>query len=227
MPQGQTWHNGMAERLCKWWERKESCDLIHCLKCLVGVVMRGVLEKWGGGEKQIHLPWEQSSRKVGCGRLRHRWKSWFKIAAGENLSIGMTPVSGAKPAEAKVVMMVSKVFLQKSFLKWGRGTMLQTKICEHKNRPNNSFFYDKNTDAVIFFMNFFLLCCMKLGKQRWWCQTCRCYLQEAPQPAWRACAWRNCRVFWGKNTNNGDGHLIIAQWIRLFNNCSMYTVIGQ
>ena len=143
MPQGQTWHNGMAERLCKWWERKESCDLIHCLKCLVGVVMRGVLEKWGGGEKQIHLPWEQSSRKVGCGRLRHRWKSWFKIAAGENLSIGMTPVSGAKPAEAKVVMMVSKVFLQKSFLKWGRGTMLQTKICEHKNRPNNSFFMIK------------------------------------------------------------------------------------
>jgi len=44
---------------------------------------------------------------VGCERLlglRHWEKIWFKIAAGENLSIGMTPVSGAKPAEAKVMV---------------------------------------------------------------------------------------------------------------------------
>ena len=130
-------------------------------KCVGGAVMRGFLDKWSG-EEQIHLFREQA--KVGCERLlglRHWEKSWFKIAAGENLSIGMTPVSGAKPAEAKVP--------------FNRLSCLQS------------------------------FCDMQPWKYRLWCQTCHCYLQEALQPAWKACAWRSCRVSWGKYNLNAYG----------------------
>ena len=139
--------------------------LWHCPNVWGGAGTKGVLDKWGVEEQPYLLRGQiLYHQKWDCERLlvlRHWEKSWFKIAAGENLSIGMTPVSGAKPAEAKVL--------------FNRLSCLQS------------------------------FCDMQPCKYRWWCRTCHCYLQEALQPAWKACAWRSCRVSWGKYNLNAYG----------------------
>ena len=52
------------------------------------------------------------------------------------------------------------------------------------------------------FTKFCSFCDKWLWQRRWWCRTCRCYLREVLQPAWRACASRSCRAFWGKYMDN-------------------------